>query len=206
MLARLLLAVALALAAAAPAGAIVTLPELPRPVAGNPAERLLALPIEDAVYDPASRCTPRAKPGVVALQRWLEGNVRGVFWGSYRCEKWGKGEASLHSENRAIDWHLDRSVRADARAAERLIRLLLAPDTAGNAHALARRMGVEELIWDCGYWSAGMTQFSPYRPCHTKGGKLRKRVNATVAHRDHVHIGMTKAGAMGRTSFWSGDR
>ena len=30
-----------------------------------------------------------------------------MFWGSYRCEKWGKGQASLHAENRAIDWHLD---------------------------------------------------------------------------------------------------
>jgi hypothetical protein len=125
-----------------------------------------------------ARCMRRARTGVLALQRWLEGNVRGVFWGSHRCEKWGKREASLHSENRAIDWHLDRSLRADARAAEKLIRLLLAPDSAGDAQALARRMGVEELIWDCGYWGAGMTEFTP-------------------------HIGMTKAGAAGRTSFWS---
>lgn len=207
MLPRLLFAVALVLVAAAPAAAIVKLPEVPRPVAGNPAEKLLALPIEDAVYDAASRCTARApRPGVLALQRWLEDNVRGVFWGSYRCEKWGKRQASLHAENRAIDWHLNRSVRADARAAESLIRLLLAPDSAGNAHALARRMGVEELIWDCGYWGAGMTQFSPYRPCYSKRGKRLRRVDETVAHRDHVHIGMTKAGAAGRTSFWSRGR
>jgi hypothetical protein len=47
------------------------------------------------------------------------------------------------------------AVPADKRAAEALIRLLLAPDSAGNAEALARRMGVEELIWDCGYWGPG---------------------------------------------------
>ena len=35
-------------------------------------------------------------------------------------------------------------------------------------------------------------------------GKLRKHLNTTVAHRDHIHIGMTKAGAAGRTSFWRG--
>ena len=35
-----------------------------------------------------------------------------------------------------------------------------------------------------------------------KRGKLRRHVNTTVAHRDHVHIGMTKAGAKARTSFW----
>jgi hypothetical protein len=182
----------------------VRLPEVPVPVAGNPADRLLALPIEDSSYDGARKCTPKApRPGMLALQRWLEQNSRGVFWGSYRCEKWGKGQASLHAENRAIDWHLDVSVPADRRAAEKLIRLLLAPDAAGQPQALARRMGVEELIWDCGYWGAGMTQFTEYRACYSKKGKLLRKVNKTVAHRDHVHIGMTKDGAAARTSFWS---
>jgi hypothetical protein len=172
----------------------------------NPADELAHLPIEASVYDPATHCSPKSRPGVEQLRAWLEDNVRGVFWGSYRCEKWGKRSASLHAENRAIDWHLDASVRADAHAAEQLIRLLLAPDTAGNPQALARRMGVEELIWDCGYWGAGMTEFTPYDPCFTKRGKPRKKVDPTVAHRDHLHIGMTKDGAMARTSFWSRGR
>jgi hypothetical protein len=168
----------------------------------NPADELTHIPIEASVYDPATHCSSKTRPGMVELQRWLEDNVRGVFWGSYRCEKWGKHEASLHAENRAIDWHLDAAVRADRRAARELIDLLLAPDSAGNAQALARRMGVEELIWDCEYWGAGMSEFQPYRICYGKRGKLRKNVNKTVAHRDHVHIGMTKAGAAAKTSFW----
>src|SRR5687768_3532833 len=193
----------LLLALAAPAAASVRLPENPLPIAGNPADRLLSVPIEESIYDDARKCTPKAsRPGMLALQRWLEQNSRGVSWGSYRCEKWGKGQASLHAENRAIDWHLDVSVPADKRAAEKLIRLLLAPDTAGEPQALARRMGVEELIWDCGYWRAGMTQFTEYGPCY-KRGELKRKVNKTVAHRDHVHIGMTKRGAAARTSFWS---
>jgi hypothetical protein len=197
----------LLLALAAPAAAMVKLPEIPVPVEGNPADRLLSLPIEDSTYDGARKCTPKAsRPGMLALQRWLEANSRGVFWGSYRCEKWGKGQASLHAENRAIDWHLDVSNSADERAAEKLIRLLLAPDTAGNPQALARRMGVEELIWDCGYWSAGMTEFTEYGACYGKRGKLKRKLNKTVAHRDHVHIGMTKLGAAARTSFWSRGR
>ena len=36
--------------------------------------------------------------------------------------------------------------------------------------------------------------------------RLLRKVNATVAHRDHVHIGMTTRGAAARTSFWSGGR
>jgi hypothetical protein len=168
----------------------------------NPADELVDIPIEASVYDPATHCSSKPRPGVVALQGWLEENVRGVFWGSYRCEKWGKHEASLHAENRAIDWHLDAAVPVDRKAAQGLIDLLLAADSAGNEQALARRMGVEELIWDCEYWAAGMLEFQPYRPCYGKRGKPRKHVDTTVAHRDHVHIGMTKAGAKGQTSFW----
>ena len=168
----------------------------------NPADELIHLPIEASRYDKATHCSARSRPGVVKLVAWLEENVRGEFWGSYRCEMWGRKEASLHAENRAIDWHLDRDVRADRRAAKRLIDLLLAPDSAGNAQALARRMGVEELIWDCEYWAAGMPEFIPYRVCFNKRGKEIEGVDKTVAHRDHVHIGMTRAGAAAKTSFW----
>ena len=115
-----LLCTLLLLTVAAPAAAMVQLPENPVPIAGNPADRLLSVPIEDPAYDGARRCTPKAsRPGMLALQRWLEANARGVFWG---------------------------------------------------------------------------------------GGKLRRKLNATIAHRDHVHIGMTKRGAAARTSFWSRGR
>jgi hypothetical protein len=195
---------AFALLAAAPAAqAIPHLPPDPAPVAGNPADRMLEVPIEDSVYDPATHCTPHAKrPGMVALQRWLEANARGVSWGTYRCERWGKDSASLHAEGRALDWHLDRSDAADTREAQRLIRLLLAPDAAGNPQALARRMGLEEIIWDCGYWGAGMPDFRPYSVCVNKHGTARKHVNVTLAHRDHIHFGLSKAGAAAKTSFW----
>jgi hypothetical protein len=172
------------------------------PMPHNPADRLLDVPIEPSTYDPATHCDPRTKPGMVDLQRWLEHNVRGVFWGSYRCEKWGRHSASLHAENRAIDWHLSVHSAADRRAAKTLIALLLAPDRAGNPQALARRMGVEEIIWDCRYWGAGMPDFEPYSACLTKRGKLNRRVDDTTAHRDHIHLGMTKAGAAALTSFW----
>ena len=48
-----------------------------------------------------------------------------------------------------------------------------------------------------------MLNFRPYSVCYTDSGRSRTRVNQTAAHRDHIHIGMTKAGAAGRTSYWS---
>jgi hypothetical protein len=181
-------------------------PKLPNPlppVKGNPADKLADIPIEDFVYDRAAKCKNRRNAGITALADWLGDNTRGLFWGSYRCEKWGKGSASLHAENRAIDWHLDAFSRADRRAADKLFRLLLAPDRLGNPHALARRMGVQELIWDCGYWGTGMTEFRPYSVCYKRNGKKRKRFDRTAAHQDHIHIGMSKRGAKGLTSFWA---
>lgn len=194
LLSPLLAALLLAAAVAATAQA------LPR---SNPADRLVDEPIEESVYDRATRCAKRRRPGVDAFVTWLTANVRGQNWGSYRCEMWGKNEASLHAEGRAVDWHLDAANRADEREAAGLIALLLAPDAAGNEHALARRMGVQEIIWDCAYWRAGMPEFSAYRACFNKRGKPNRKVSPTVAHRDHIHFGLTKAGAMGRTSFWS---
>ena len=203
LLAWLVTAVALALCAPPAAVALVRLPAVFAPVAGNPADRLLTEPIEPPAYDLATRCTPQAsRPGVDAFVRWLDRSAGGVFWGSYRCERWGEGSASLHAEKRAVDWHLNAGNARDRAEAARLITLLLAPDAAGNWQALARRMGVEEIIWDCGYWAAGMAAFRPYAPCHDRRGRARKRVGATVAHRDHIHFGLTRAGAMGRTSFW----
>jgi len=199
---RLLLAILISLLFAAPVHALIRLPPVPEPVPDNPADRLLAVPIEDPAYDPATRCTKSPRPGMVALQRWLEANVRGESWGTYRCEKWGKRQASLHAEGRAIDWHLEASKPGHRREAERLARLLLAPDSLGNPQALARRMGIAEMIWDCGYWAAGMTAFKKYDACFNKHGTRRKRVDPTVAHRNHIHIGLTKAGAARRTSFW----
>lgn len=200
---RFLLAVIALLVAAAPAAARLQLPDPLPAVAHNPADALAGTPIEGFRYEDATRCTPnKRRPGVAAFTAWLQENSRGASWGSYRCEKWGKGQASLHAEGRALDWQLDVTDPKDAKAAERLIRLLLAPDRTGAAQALARRMGLEEIIWDCGYLSVGMTQFSAYSACYDKQGRRLKRVDPTTAHRDHIHFGFTRAGANGRTSFW----
>ena len=172
-------------------------------VTGNPADSLADLPIDDYAYDHARECRRRPTAGALALVDWLERNARGVSWGIMRCEKWGRNSASLHAEGRAVDWHLDAARAADRREARRLIELWLAGDSAGNEHALARRMGIQEIIWNCHSWWSGSDGLGRYSPCYTERGKRRKRINRTEAHMDHIHIGLSRAGARKRTSFWA---
>jgi hypothetical protein len=173
-----------------------------RPVSGNPADKLVDLPIDDYRYDHAKDCRKRPTKGAEAMVAWLEANAGGSFWGIMRCERWGKGRASLHAEGRAIDWHLDVHDGADRREAQRLINLLLAPDRAGNPHALARRMGIQEIIWNCRSWYSGSESLRPYSACYDQNGD-RKPIDDTTAHRDHIHFGLNWPGAKMRTTFWA---
>jgi hypothetical protein len=198
---RLLLAVLLL--AALPAAAVAAYPDSFGPVAGNPADALQTLPIERFTYDRATHCVKRPSRGATALESWLAAHARGVSWGIVRCEMWGKDSASLHAEGRAVDWHLDARDKADARAARKLIATLLAPDALGRPAALARRMGVQEIIWDCRSWFGGEPGLGQYSACYDRKGRPRKHVNVTVAHRDHVHLGLTRRGARKLTSFWT---
>jgi hypothetical protein len=62
-------------------------------------------------------------------------------------------------------------------------------------------MGVQEIIFDCRAWfggGGGEPTLSPYSACTGT-----RKVDATTAHRDHVHLGLTKRGAAKRTSFWT---
>jgi hypothetical protein len=172
------------------------------PLPLNPVDRLADKPIENYRYDHAKRCTRSPRTGTVALLRWLAAHARGQSWGIMRCEKLSRRNYSLHSEGRAIDWHLDARNPADRRAGRRLIGLLLAPDRAGNPHALARRMGLQEIIWDCHAWWSGAERPMRYSPCYSRRGKPRRRVDATTAHRDHIHLGLNRMGAARLTSFW----
>lgn len=193
-----LLAIAVSLIAIAGASLAEALPS------GNPANRLVALPIDDYRYDQAKGCRKDPMPGTVALERWLDANAAGVSWGIMRCAKLGASNYSLHAEGRALDWHLDARSASDRRAANRLIELLLAPDRAGNRHALARRMGIQEIIWNCRSWWAGSDRMGPYSQCYGENGKKRKNVNYTLAHKDHIHFGLSWRGARKRTTFWAG--
>jgi hypothetical protein len=173
------------------------------PVPGNPADRLTRLPIDDEAYDHASRCRRSPMPGTRALETWLSSHAGGQSWGINRCEKLSEDNYSLHAEGRALDWHLDSADRAQRKEADRIVALLLAPDRLGNERALARRMGLQEIIWNCRAWFAGSDRFRPYSVCYDEDGERKRNVNRTLAHRDHIHLGLSRAGARMLTSFWT---
>ena len=78
-----------------------------------------------------------------------------------------------------------------------LIGALLAADQNGNEHALARRMGVQGIIFDCKSWWSGMDDMGTYSACQGN-----KNPDPTTAHRDHVHLELNWDGARKQTSFW----
>jgi hypothetical protein len=182
--------------------ALAAYPDAFTAVRGNPADRLAKLPVDDYAYDHAKGCRKSPQKGTLAFKTWLERNAGGAFWGIMRCEKLGPKNYSLHADGRAIDWHLDAATKSGQREARRIISLLLAPDKAGNPHALARRMGVQEIIWDCRSWWSGSEGMGQYSVCYDRKGR-RKKVGKTLAHRDHIHFGMSNAGARKATSFWT---
>jgi hypothetical protein len=192
---------ALAAVAIALAGASVA----PAALGPNPANHsgLLDAPIEEYEYDGATRCDKRIPPGTKALVHWLERHTSGELWGIHRCEKWGRNSYSVHAESRAIDWHMDARNRAKAREAARLIReRLLATDRNGNENALARRMGVQGIIYDCRAWFSSPSGMGEYSYCFKGNGERKKNLDPTAAHVDHIHIELNWAGARERTSFW----
>lgn len=205
VLAALLLAVALVahLASAEPASARLGVDTVFEQVDDNPVEALAGTPVDEPTYDRATHCVKRPTKGALALVAWLPRiSPRGANWGINRCEMWGKRSASLHAEGRAVDWHLSVHDAADRAEAERVIRLLLAPDSTGTPQALARRLGVQGLIWNCQAWFGG-EGLTRYSACNDKRGRLNPRVDDTTAHRDHIHLELSKAGAALRTSWWT---
>lgn len=176
------------------------------PVPNNPADRLADRPLERlrGYFDEVPHgCKNVKRSGVTRFAAWLKRNTkRGSVGGRYRCENLGNGNGySFHSDGRALDFTLNANKAGDYAQARKLIALLLARDRLGKGAALARRMGIVEIIWDCSYWAqsqvdeeTGQTAFKQYFLCPTR--------STSIAHRNHVHFSFTRAGAAGQTSFW----
>ncbi len=65
---------------------------------------------------------------------------------------------------------------------------------------MARRFGIQEIIFNCKVWGAERAQegWRPYYRCGEPGA------NRTAKHKDHIHIGQNWGGATRKTTAWSG--
>lgn len=165
---------------------------------------LNARPLDALGIDDAHGCQKGPQPGALALESWLARHWIGGSWGIFNCRRvHGTTHWSLHAEGRALDWRLDAAIPRERAAADRLIAHLLASDARGRPFALARRMGVQEIIFNCRIWEADGHGMSRYRECvHRPHGRRRTPVRRTIEHLDHVHLGLNWDGAKKRTSFW----
>ena len=158
-----------------------------------------ASPVDDyAGYQPQTRCAKKVKPGTKALARWL---VRRGGSGTPSVRPCRSGGTSEHKDGRAFDWMLDARRTTDRRIAAEFLADVFATDAGGNEHALARRMGIMYIIWNDHMYSAwdGFERDSYL----SSSCKKRKKCSATLRHRNHVHISLSKAGGRGETSWYA---
>ncbi len=153
-----------------------------------------------ARYQPQTACAPKAKPGTKVLGHWLVA----VYGGGYgRISEACRGSSvSEHKEGRAFDWTLNAASAADRARAARFLKAIFATGPSGEPAELARRMGVMYVIWsDHIYASYDRFRVRAYRSSScTKLATCSK----TLRHRDHMHVSLTRAGGLGRTSWYAG--
>ena len=172
-------------------------------VLGLSAAAPAAAGIEDyASYEAPRTCHPEPRPGTVVLGHWVARKYGGGYVGYGRACSRKDGPTSEHQTGRAFDWSLDATRRRDRRTAREFLARIFAPDGRGNEDALARRMGVMYLIWDDRMYPA-WTGFRP-EPYLSSGCKTRRKCSATLRHRDHVHVSLSRQGARGVTSWYDG--
>ena len=158
----------------------------------KPARASYARAIEPlAAYQPQTTCSPTAKPGVANFAaRLLQAFPSTRSLGIVRaCAAGGRSE---HKEGRAFDWGVSARSAADRKKVDRMLSWLFTKDKYGNDFAMARRLGIQYVIWNHKIWGA-----------YSAGAGWRKYTEANP-HTDHVHISFTWAGARGKTSFWTG--
>jgi len=159
--------------------------------------------IEDlAAYVPANSCTATTRPGTDRLGKLLVATYPGTSFGGARsCPA---SPDSEHHDGRAVDWMNSVRKAKEKKQAQAVIDWLFAADDQGRPYANARRLGVMYVIWDNRIWGAYRTGdgWREYNGCEAE----KKQVKSLDAacHRNHMHLSLSWAGALGRTSYWTG--
>lgn len=128
-------------------------------------------------------CDPFDKPGLEAFA-----NLVGTHYGRphYTTSRSCIDLKSEHYDGRAIDWALNAHDPHDRRIGDAVAQWL----TANNGE-MARRFGIQSIIWNQRVW-------------HAYDDSGWRRYVGQSPHTDHIHFSFTWDGAMMRTSWWTG--
>jgi hypothetical protein len=148
-----------------------------------------------AANDPVSSCDAGIKPGLQDFRSFIKnryglGNTIDFVVG---CDLSSPGG---HDQGRAWDWGMDAGDAADVDKVNTVLGWLLATDDYGNRHALARRLGINFMIWNrriIFLTPGGSKTWEPYS-CNG---------SASSCHTNHVHFEMSWAGARRQTTWWT---
>jgi hypothetical protein len=151
-----------------------------------------------APYQPQTICDPTPKRGVLEFRALILRTYAGTSdLGITRaCSIGGRSE---HKEGRAWDWGVNVHNPRQVRQVHALFDWLFATDRYGNKDAMARRLGIMYIIWNKRIWNA-----AGWDPTSSGGWSPYRCSGFTACHRNHVHFSFGWAGALGRTSYWTG--
>jgi len=137
-------------------------------------------------YQKGTRCLTENQPGAVAFAKLLNATYGTRTYGILRtC-------AAEHGEGRALDWMINANNPEQLALANALTRWLAAPDAQGRPGAMAKRFGINYIIFNRQQWRA-------YDP-----GRGWAPYYGVSPHTDHIHFSFNWDGAYKRTSWWSG--
>ncbi|KGN40898.1 peptidoglycan-binding domain-containing protein [Knoellia aerolata] len=137
-------------------------------------------------YQEGYRCLSGNLPGPTAFAKLLNGHYGTHIYGINRtC-------AAEHGEGRALDWMVNAYTADGLALGNAITRWLSAPDAQGRPGAMARRFGINYIIWNRQMWRA----YDPARGWAPYSG--------VSPHTDHIHLSFTWDGAYQQTSWWTG--
>ncbi|MGN6609354.1 MAG: peptidoglycan-binding domain-containing protein [Jatrophihabitans sp.] len=151
-----------------------------------------------ASYAEQTACNPVPRPGTLKLANLLKATYPDTSYATvYACGT--DGTRSEHYDGRAIDWMVS-ALNAHSKAeAQAVLTWLLATDAQGNRFAMARRLGVQYLIFDNRMWGSWSGTWEQYNGCYS----LKGAAYDNSCHRTHMHISLGWNGANGLTTFWT---
>lgn len=144
------------------------------------------LPKELDVQPPVKQanmvCDPVDRPGVLAFADLMAATYDRPSYSTFRSCIDLKSE---HYDGRALDWSMNAYDPEDRRIGDSVAQWLTA-----NDGEMAKRFGIQGIIWNAHVWHATYPVWQGY--------------TGQSAHTDHMHFSFSWDGAQMRTSWWTG--